>query len=138
MGITFEKLMIIAVIAVIVIGPEKLPEYAQKLGQFVKSLRRLATSAKERVRSEMGDEFNEVDWRQYDPRQYDPRKIVRDALAESAREEHLAKKLDSAGYHPAAADPRRASLSGSLIADVAAERAAVINGAELPFDSEAT
>ena len=30
--------------------------------------------------SEMGPEFDDVDWRQYDPRQYDPRRIVREAL----------------------------------------------------------
>ena len=34
----------------------------------------------ERMREEMGPEFDEVDWRRLDPRQYDPRRIVMDAL----------------------------------------------------------
>ena len=82
MGLTFEKLLIIMVIAVFVIGPDRLPMYAQKFAQLVRSIRQLASGAKERMRDEMGPEFDEVDWRKLDPRQYDPRRIIRDALME--------------------------------------------------------
>ena len=44
-GLTFEKLAIIAVIAVFVIGPEKLPLYAGRLAALVKSLRGLDQSS---------------------------------------------------------------------------------------------
>lgn len=84
-GLTFEKLAIVLVIALIVLGPERLPIYAQKLGEFVKSVKRMTDGAKERVKEEMGDEFNEVDWKQLDPRQYDPRRIIREALVEEER-----------------------------------------------------
>lgn len=70
------------VIAVFVIGPDRLPMYAQKFAQLVRSIRQLASGAKERMRDEMGPEFDEVDWRKLDPRQYDPRRIIRDALME--------------------------------------------------------
>jgi sec-independent protein translocase protein TatB len=43
-------------------------------------LRGLADSAKERMKEEMGPEFDDVDWQKLDPRQYDPRRIIRDAL----------------------------------------------------------
>ena len=81
-GLTFDKVLIIAVIAVILIGPERLPHYASQLAKLVKSLQRLAGDAKERLRDEMGPEFDEVDWKKLDPRQYDPRRIIRDALSE--------------------------------------------------------
>lgn len=81
-GLTFEKLLIIMVIAVFVIGPDRLPHYAQKFAQLVRSIRQLASGAKDRMRDEMGPEFDEVDWRKLDPRQYDPRRIIRDALME--------------------------------------------------------
>jgi len=81
-GLTFEKLLILMVIAVFVLGPERLPLYAQKLAQLVKSLKQMASGAKERMRDEMGPEFDEVDWKKLDPRQYDPRRIIRDALIE--------------------------------------------------------
>ena len=38
--------------------------------------------AKDRVREELGPDFDEEEWRKLDPRQYDPRRIIRDALLE--------------------------------------------------------
>ncbi|MGK2854543.1 MAG: Sec-independent protein translocase TatB, partial [Microbacteriaceae bacterium] len=79
-GLTFEKLLLVGVVAVFLLGPERLPYYAQQLARLVKGLRRMADGAKERVKEEMGDEFDDVEWRKLDPRQYDPRKIIREAL----------------------------------------------------------
>ncbi|XNQ56144.1 Sec-independent protein translocase TatB [Agrococcus sp. 1P02AA] len=79
-GITLDKLLIIAILAAVLIGPERLPLLAEKLGVLVRSLRDLAGGAKDRMREEMGPEFDEVDWKKLDPRQYDPRRIVMDAL----------------------------------------------------------
>jgi sec-independent protein translocase protein TatB len=79
-GLTFDKLAIIGIIAVFVLGPERLPEYAAKLARLVKSLRVMADGAKDRMREEMGPDFDDVDWKKLDPRQYDPRRIIREAL----------------------------------------------------------
>lgn len=81
-GLTFDKLLVIAVIAVFVIGPERLPAYAARLASMVRAVRRMLDDAKGRVREELGDDFDEVDWTSLDPRRYDPRRIVREALAE--------------------------------------------------------
>jgi len=79
-GLTFEKLFVIGLIAVILLGPERLPYYASQLAKLVRSLRDLANGAKERMREEMGPDFDELDWKKLDPRQYDPRRIIREAL----------------------------------------------------------
>lgn len=81
-GLTIDKIAIIAIIAVFVLGPERLPEYAAKLARLVKSLRIMADGAKDRMREEMGSDFDDVDWKKLDPRQYDPRRIIREALLE--------------------------------------------------------
>ena len=81
-GLTFDKLLIIAVIAVFLIGPDRLPGYAAQLGRLARSLRDMANGAKDRMREEMGPEFDEVDWTTLDPRKYDPRRIIREALLE--------------------------------------------------------
>ncbi|WP_394771396.1 Sec-independent protein translocase TatB [Lacisediminihabitans sp.] len=86
-GLTFEKLLLIGVIAVILIGPANLPRYASGLATMVRGLRRLLDTAKERVRDEMGPEFDEMDWKSLDPRQYDPRSIIRQALLNDDPEE---------------------------------------------------
>ena len=86
MGLTIDKILVILVIAMFVLGPERLPMYAKKLGELVRSVKRMADGAKDRLRDEMGPEFDEVDWKQLDPRQYDPRLIIRDALLEDEKE----------------------------------------------------
>ena len=79
-GFSGEKLLIIGLIAIFVIGPDRLPQYAAKLAQFVKTVKRMADGAKTQLESEIGEE---VDWAKLDPRQYDPRRIIRDALNET-------------------------------------------------------
>jgi sec-independent protein translocase protein TatB len=81
-GIGASEWVVLLAVAAIVLGPERLPEYAQQLARLVRELRRMAQGATEQVRSELGPEFDEVDWRKLDPRQYDPRRIVREALSD--------------------------------------------------------
>ncbi|WP_343916145.1 twin-arginine translocase TatA/TatE family subunit [Agrococcus citreus] len=118
-GITLDKLLLIAVLAAILIGPERLPALAEKLGALVRGLRDLAGGAKERMREEMGPEFDEVDWRRLDPRQYDPRRIVMDALRDDPK---------PADFAAAAAASSVATVSGLPTRDAGPMR----------FDDEAT
>jgi sec-independent protein translocase protein TatB len=81
-GLSGEKLLILAIIAVFVLGPERLPEYAKGLANIIKSIRKMAEGAKTQIKDELGPEYEDVDWRKLDPRQYDPRRIIREALME--------------------------------------------------------
>jgi sec-independent protein translocase protein TatB len=74
------EFIVLIVLAVVILGPERLPGYAAKLGRFVRQAKAMAEQAKTQLKDEMGPEFSDVDWRAYDPRQYDPRRIVREAL----------------------------------------------------------
>jgi sec-independent protein translocase protein TatB len=123
-GLTFEKLLLIGVLAVFLLGPERLPRYAAGLARLVKGIRNMASGAKERMRDEMGDDFNDVDWRKLDPRQYDPRRIIRDALLDSpptpARVSSAATVAASSEEKPRRPRPARAKAGSA------------------PFDGEAT
>lgn len=81
-GISAGELVVLFVVAAVVLGPERLPDYAAQLARLVRELRRMARGATDQVRSEMGPEFDDIDWRKLDPRQYDPRRIVREALTD--------------------------------------------------------
>jgi len=133
-GLTFDKLLVIGVLAVFLLGPERLPHYASKLAQLVRTIRTMADGAKDRMRSEMGPEFDDVEWQKLDPRQYDPRRIIRDALLDAP----------SGG---ATTKPVSAAMAGGTAAAVAAglpgrpPRPAVVPlaaGEVAPYDSEAT
>ena len=81
-GLTFEKLLLIGLIAVLIIGPERLPRAAESFSRMVRKAGEYLRATKTRVREEMGPEIDDVDWRKLDPRQYDPRRVIRDALFE--------------------------------------------------------
>jgi sec-independent protein translocase protein TatB len=83
-GLTIEKLLLIGVVAGLLIGPERLPRYVESLTKFVKRAREYVTTAKTKMKDEMGADFDDVDWRTLDPRQYDPRRIIREALIDDA------------------------------------------------------
>ncbi len=81
-GLTIEKLLLIGIIAVFLIGPDRLPAYSAQLGRLIRQLRDMASGAKNRMRDELGPDFDDMDWKKLDPRQYDPRRIIREALKE--------------------------------------------------------
>jgi sec-independent protein translocase protein TatB len=121
-GLSGEKLIILGLIAAFVLGPDRLPGYAQKLAQFVKSLRRMAEGAKTQLSEEMGEEFNDLDWKKLDPRQYDPRRIIRDALVEEGRDLMAAK----------------ATVVSALNDAKPGKVTKLADGESAPFDTEAT
>jgi len=124
-GLSFDKLLIIGVIAVFILGPERLPHYASQLARLVRSARDMANGAKNRMREEMGPEFDEIDWKKLDPRQYDPRRIIREALIDT--DEPAVKPVSSAMTDAPSAVSASAQLERMLREGTAA-----------PYDSEAT
>ena len=111
-GLTIEKLLLIGVIAALIIGPERLPRAAESLAAFTRRAKEWVSTAKTRVRDEMGDDFDDVDWRTLDPRQYDPRRIIREALLDDApvptvRAAQAAGAVTAAGTEPPVKSPFR-------------------------------
>ncbi len=81
-GVNGWEIVLLALIAVFVLGPDRLPDYAAKLARGIRKLRVMAEGAKGQLKDQLGPEYGDINWRQYDPRQYDPRRIVREALLE--------------------------------------------------------
>ena len=81
------EFVVLVIAALLVIGPDRMPEYSAKLAKLVRQVRGMADTAKVQLREQMGPDFDDVDWKQYDPRQYDPRRIVREALMDDPAEE---------------------------------------------------
>ncbi|HET8599895.1 MAG TPA: preprotein translocase subunit TatA [Segeticoccus sp.] len=98
------EFVILVVLGVIVLGPERLPEYAAKLARLVKQVRSMADAAKSQLRDQMGPDFEDVDWEQFDPRRYDPRRIVREALLSDGDDDAAAG--DPASFGQQAGEPR--------------------------------
>lgn len=93
-GLSGEKLLLLALLAVLIIGPERLPYYAKQMGEWVKKGKRMIDNAQVQMKQELGEGFEDLDWKKLDPRQYDPRRIVREALLEEKRKPNIAQTLN--------------------------------------------
>ena len=79
--IGLPELLVIFVVAVIVFGPDRLPDFARQAGRFVRQVRQFTQSARDDIRSELGPEFSDFELSDLDPRRA-VRKYVQEAWEE--------------------------------------------------------
>lgn len=63
-GIGLPELILIMGIALIVVGPEKLPEMAKSIAKVVLDLKKTASSLKESLHEEMKEDLGQDPWQQ--------------------------------------------------------------------------
>jgi sec-independent protein translocase protein TatB len=85
-----EFLMLI-VLAVILFGPERLPDLARKLARVVRYIRTMAANAQQELGRELGPDFTDIDVRDLNPKTFiqkhlldDVEPIVQDVKADLA------------------------------------------------------
>lgn len=64
----WAELAVLAVLAMLIFGPERLPKVAADAGRLVRELRRMATGMTSDLRDEMGIDLDEI--RKLDPRRF--------------------------------------------------------------------
>ncbi|SDS19240.1 sec-independent translocase [Microlunatus soli] len=64
------ELLLLAVIAVIVFGPDKLPVMARKAAAALKYVRGMAGNAQNQLKTELGADFDDVDFRDLNPKAF--------------------------------------------------------------------
>jgi sec-independent protein translocase protein TatB len=95
------ELVVLAIVGLIVLGPERLPGLARDAARMLRALREMATGARQQLREELGPEFADLDLRslnprtavqraifgddppdftKYDPRRLNPGEVVRNAV----------------------------------------------------------
>ena len=90
-GVGLPEFTVIALVAVVVFGPDKLPEFARQAGRFLHRLKQFATGARDELRNELGPEFSDLELRDLDPRTI-VRKHVMEAMEEAEAEAASAKR----------------------------------------------
>ncbi|MEY8565873.1 twin-arginine translocase TatA/TatE family subunit [Corynebacteriaceae bacterium 7-707] len=81
-GLSIEKIIVVGMVAAVVIGPQRLPLYAEKLATVIRNFRSFTESTRRRAEEELGVPVAAMDPTTWNSRfrAYDPRRIVRDAL----------------------------------------------------------
>ena len=95
-GIGLPELAVIAFVAVIVFGPDRLPEFARQAGRFLRQMRNLAQNAQSQLREELGPEYADLKLTDLDPRQA-IRKHILEAMEDDFDEPDPAPALEVLG-----------------------------------------
>jgi sec-independent protein translocase protein TatB len=77
-GVGLPELVVIVVVAIVVFGPDRLPDFARQAGRFVRQVRQFSQSARDDIRAELGPEFADFEIADLDPRRA-VRKYIEDA-----------------------------------------------------------
>lgn len=139
-GLNGWEPLVLLLVFLVIIGPQRLPEYTRNVIRWVRSARRWVDDSRATVENEMGLSMEEL--RKYDPRQYDPRRIIREAWGDTTMEDILpdSKALASVAAAGTAVGASRAA-SGSHSASGSASgstRTKDQGPRRAPFDPEAT
>ncbi|NHC13196.1 sec-independent translocase [Motilibacter deserti] len=79
-GINGWEFIILAIIALVVIGPDKLPKFVSDASKMARQVRRMARDAQNEVRDQLGPEFADIDVRDLNPRKFVSKHLLDDSL----------------------------------------------------------
>jgi sec-independent protein translocase protein TatB len=85
--LSLPKLLVLAVIALVVFGPDELPTIAAQVGRALRDLRKIAESAKNDVREGLGPEFAG-----FEIEDLNPKRFVRKHLSGDLNADHQAQQ----------------------------------------------
>ena len=132
--LSITKLLVLAVIALVIFGPNELPRIARQAGRMLRDLRQIAEGAKADLRAGLGPEFEGFEFEDLNPRRFVQKHLLDDPAPEAA-ENGTANVMAAATKQPAP----DASASGTAAGDTAASGPATVEVADrTPFDLEAT
>jgi sec-independent protein translocase protein TatB len=78
LDINAPEFILLLVIAVILFGPERLPDLARKAARLLRYLRTVAGSAQQQLSKELGPEFDNVDFRDLNPKAFVQKHLLDD------------------------------------------------------------
>jgi sec-independent protein translocase protein TatB len=152
--LSISKLLVLAVLALIVFGPNELPKVASQAGRVLRDLRRIAEGAKNDLREGLGPEFQDFDFEDLNPRRFVQKHLLEDGAGNNGAQAlfddlkstsaTISTGINDAlngGRSPAAAAAGATALAANGAVAQAADgagRAVLADGAEPPFDLEAT
>jgi len=121
------ELLVLAVVGLIVLCPDRLPGLARDAARMLRALREMATGARQQLREELGPEFADIDLRSLHPRTAVQRALLGDDVDLRSLDPRAAVQRALNG----ADEPRTESLQKPAQPPLA-------RGERAPFDSDAT
>ncbi|HEY0619925.1 MAG TPA: sec-independent translocase [Kribbella sp.] len=92
-GIGPLELVVIAIVAVVLFGPDRLPEFARTAGRLLRQVRQMVNNAQNDLRNELGPEFADLDVRDLNPRSF-VRKHLLEGLDDDDDDKPVSSSMD--------------------------------------------
>ena len=140
--LSITKILVLAVIALIVFGPNELPKVASRAGQMLRDLRRIAEGAKADLRDGLGPEFQDFEFEDLNPKTF-VRKHLFDEEEQQALFDQFRASTDLNDGTGASGVAGHQNGNGVAAANGAVNgsggrTATIRDGEQPPFDFEAT
>ncbi len=133
-GFGVSEVVMLAVLAVVMFGPEKIPEFSRKAARVVYFLRNIANNAQTQLRNELGPEYADLDIRDLTPKNFIQKHLLDEIQSDideiKADLSDVRNDLDS--------DLKDAQMLGEDIRHQIEDERGVPLGVTVPFDPEAT
>lgn len=84
-GMGWPEIMVILVLAMLVFGPDKLPDLARQAARLVRTVKVMADNAKDDLGREIGKDLSGLNLRDLDPREVVRRTLLDDEPDESPK-----------------------------------------------------
>jgi sec-independent protein translocase protein TatB len=88
------EILVLAIIALLVFGPERLPQVAAQAGRALRQMREMAVGARRDLRNQLGPEFADLDLRDLNPRSFVRKNLFDDDLMDLRRDLDLRRDFD--------------------------------------------
>ena len=95
--LSLPKLLVLAVIALVIFGPDKLPAIAAQAGRALRDLRKIAEGAKNDLREGLGPEFADFDIEDLSPRRFMRKRLSGDLNADQRAQQQPARQTPANG-----------------------------------------
>jgi sec-independent protein translocase protein TatB len=139
--LSLTKILVLAVIALIVFGPNELPKVASQAGRMLRDLRRIAEGAKADLREGLGPEFQDFDFQDLNPKTFVRKHLFDEEEQQALFDQFKATTDISTGPVTAAVTAPQSGNgagNGNGNGNGNGARAVIRDGEEPPFDFEAT
>lgn len=134
--INWTELVALAVLAVIMFGPEKLPGFARQAARIIAYLSKIGNDARGQLRAELGPEFDDLRLSDLNPRNF----VARHILSADEKDDLLAirEEFREAGHMAANASSSAQAAMSAPLTETGPEPVAPVPARRTPFDPEAT
>ena len=132
------EFLLLLVLAVILFGPERLPELARKAARMIRYVRTLADNAQRQLKDELGPDFSDLDVRDLHPKTFVRKHLLDDVepIVADVKKDVMEASAVNGANAPSPGGPQK-TLSAGGPHDLGTAGSPT-PAAAAPFDSDAT